>query len=133
MQDSITTHFHLPLCQNFRQWAGLIDTPHVSVGLTERVGLGLMAEIDAVYDETADEFGIEFLHSAVLGIDLTDRLGAYTEYIGITGENTKYQSYAAGGFTFQISQDLILDWGAQVGLNENSEDLGVFGGFTKRF
>ncbi|MEX2581209.1 MAG: transporter [Verrucomicrobiales bacterium] len=103
-----------------------------AMDLSDGVGLGLMAEFDAVYDEAADRHDIEFLHSAVLGIDLTDRFGTFAEYIGITGPSP-YQAYFAGGFTCWLNDDLVLDWGAQVGLNDNSDDLGVFGGFTKRF
>ncbi len=103
-----------------------------SVGLTGRVGLGLMAEFDAVYDDEEGDHDFEFLHSAVLGFDLTDRAGMFAEYIGVTGSE-KYRSFVAGGFTFQVDQDLILDVGTQIGLNENSEDVGVFAGFTKRF
>ncbi|NNE90864.1 MAG: transporter [Verrucomicrobiales bacterium] len=101
--------------------------------LTDRIGLGIMPEIDAVYDDETGDHHIEFLHTAVIGVALTDRLGGFVEYIGITGENTKYRSFAAGGLTFQVNNDLIFDCGAQVGLNENSDDLGVFAGFTKRF
>ncbi len=104
-----------------------------SMPLTDRLGLGLMAEIDSVYNDDTRGQDLEFLHSAVLGYDVTDQLGAFIEYIGITGENTAYQTYAAGGLTFQINKDLVLDCGAQIGLNEHSEDLGVFAGFTKRF
>jgi len=103
-----------------------------SVDLAPGVGLGLMAEIDAVYDEATRTHDAEFLHSAVLGIDLTERLGTFVEYIGITGPSP-YQSFAAGGFTLGLNEDLVLDGGAQVGLNDQSEDLGVFAGFTKRF
>ncbi|MEM1441026.1 MAG: transporter [Verrucomicrobiota bacterium] len=100
--------------------------------LAEGVGLGLMAQIDGVYDEVSDSHDVQFLHSAVLGFDITDQLGLYTEYIGITGPG-RYQPYFAGGFTFWLSEDFVLDFGTQVGLSENAEDLGVFGGFTKRF
>lgn len=100
--------------------------------LTETIGLGLMAEFDAAYDEDSGDHEVEFLHSAVLGFDLIERLGLFTEYIGIAGP-APYQSYFAGGFTLSLCEDLVLDWGTQVGLNEDSEDLGVFGGFTKRF
>jgi hypothetical protein len=103
-----------------------------SMGLTDRIGLGLMAEFDAVYDDETGDHEFEFLHSAVLGFDLTDRLGMFTEYIGITGD-TPYQSFLAGGFTYQVNEDLVLYCGGQVGLNADSEDIGVFAGFTKRF
>ena len=103
-----------------------------SMGLTERVGLGLMAEFDAAYDDESGDHEFEFLHSAVLGVDLTERIGMFTEYIGIAG-NTPYQAFFAGGFTYEVNDNLVLDCGAQVGLNDDSEDIGVFAGFTKRF
>lgn len=99
--------------------------------LADGIGLGLMAEIDRVHGEDGG-YDTEFLHSAVLGFDLTDRIGMFTEYIGIAGP-APYQAYFAGGFTLGIHEDFVLDCGTQVGLNDHSEDLGVFGGFTKRF
>lgn len=102
-----------------------------STDLREGVGLGLMGEIDLV-DDGASGHEVEFLHSAVLGFDLTERLGLFTEYIGIAGP-TPYQAYFAGGFTLGLSEDLVLDCGTQVGLNDHAEDLGIFTGFTKRF
>ncbi|MEM9480693.1 MAG: transporter [Verrucomicrobiota bacterium] len=113
------------------EWEGGLIVPF-STGLTERVGLGLMAEFDAVYDDEKGDHDFEFLHTAVIGVDLTDRLGTFVEYVGITGD-TPYQAYAAGGFTFAVSGDLVLDCGAQAGLNDAAEDIGVFAGFTKRF
>ncbi len=99
--------------------------------LADGIGLGLMAEIDWVHGDDGG-YETEFLHSAVLGFDLTDRIGMFTEYIGIAGP-APYQAYFAGGFTWGIHEDFVLDCGTQVGLNDHSEDLGVFGGFTKRF
>lgn len=113
------------------EWEGGLIVPF-STQLTDRVGLGLMAEFDIVYDENTREHGFEFLHSAVLGIDLTNALGTFIEYIGITGDSP-YQAHGAVGFTFSVSDDLILDCGVQVGLNDAAEDLGVFAGFTRRF
>lgn len=113
------------------EWEGGLIVPF-STSLCDRVGLGLMAEFDAVYDGDTRSHVFEFLHSAVLGIDLTERLGTFVEYIGITGD-TPYQAYGAGGFTFSVSDDLVLDCGAQVGMNNPAEELGVFAGFTRRF
>ncbi len=103
-----------------------------STDLADGIGLGLMAEIDAVYDDATGDHDAEFVHSAVLGFDLTDRLGMFTEYIGVAGPSP-YQAYFAGGLTLSLSEDLVLDCGVQVGLNDAAEDIGLFGGFTKRF
>ncbi|MDF1740193.1 MAG: transporter [Verrucomicrobiales bacterium] len=103
-----------------------------SMDLNDRVGLGIMGEIDYVYDDVANDYDVEFLHSVVLGFDLTAQIGLFTEYIGITGPSP-YQAYAAGGLTFSISEDLVFDCGTQLGLNSDSEEIGAFCGFTKRF
>ena len=34
---------------------------------------------------------------------------------------------------YAVNDDLILDFGLQGGLNDDSEDFGFFTGFTKRF
>jgi len=103
----------------------------LSIDLTEGIGLGLMAEIDAVHDGV-DDHDLEFVHSAVLGFDLTERLGLFTEYVGVSGPSP-YQAYASTGLTFSITDDFVLDTGVQIGLNDAAEDIGVFGGFTRRF
>lgn len=90
-----------------------------------------MAEFDAVHDGV-DDYDLEFLHSAVLGFDVTDRLGLFTEYVGVAGSGD-YQAYFSSGVTFSVTEDLVFDSGVQVGLNDAAEDIGVFGGFTKRF
>lgn len=102
-----------------------------STDLAEGVGLGLMAEFDAVHDGI-DGYDLEFVHSAVLGFDVTDRLGVFTEYVGVAGP-APYQAYLAGGATFSVNGDLVFDAGVQVGLNGAAEDIGLFGGFTRRF
>lgn len=102
-----------------------------STDLAEGIGLGLMAEFDAVHDGI-DDYDLEFVHSAVLGFDVTDRLGLFTEYVGVAGPGD-YEAYFSGGATFSVTDDLVFDTGLQLGLNDPAEDLGVFGGFTKRF
>jgi len=102
-----------------------------STDLADGIGLGLMAEFDAVHDGV-DGYDLEFVHSAVLGFDLTDALGMFVEYIGVAGPSP-YQAYLAGGLTLGLSEDLVLDCGVRAGLNDHAEDVGLFGGFTRRF
>lgn len=102
-----------------------------STDLAEGIGLGLMAEFDAVHDGV-DDYDLEFVHSAVLGFDVTDRLGLFTEYVGVAGPGD-YEACFSSGVTFSVTADLVFDTGVQVGLNDAAEDIGLFGGFTKRF
>lgn len=113
------------------QFEGGLISPF-QTNLTDRVGLGLMAEIDYFYNDIYDDYQVEFLHTIVLGFDLTERVGLYTEYIGIAGLSA-YQTYGAGGMTLSVTEDLVFDCGAQIGLNSDSEEIGAFCGFTKRF
>lgn len=105
-----------------------------SVELNDRVGLGLMFETDFVYDEESRGYEAEFVHTAVLGFSLTDKLGAFIEYAGIAGSTDfAYQAIADGGFTYAVTEDLRLDAGVRVGLNEAAEDFGAFAGLSVRF
>ncbi|MEM9079703.1 MAG: transporter [Verrucomicrobiota bacterium] len=113
------------------EWEGGLIVPF-GTDLAEDIGLGLMAEIDYVFDEDTGDHNFEFLHTAVLGFDLTEQIGLFTEYIGIAAED-RYEAYFAGGLTYAVHENLLLDCGAQIGLNAHAEDLGLFTGFTVRY
>lgn len=105
-----------------------------SVDLSERVGLGLMAEVDFVYDDEERSYESEFVHTAVLGFGLTEKLGTYVEYVGVAGTaGFDYQAGVSAGVTYAISDDVQFDVGGRLGLNEAAEDGGVFTGITLRF
>lgn len=103
-----------------------------AMDLTQRIGLGLQAELDFVHDQEANGYEVEFLHTAVVGFEVTERLGAYLEYVGVSG-SAEYQASASGGVTFSVTDDMVLDAGAVVGLNDAAEDLTVFTGLTIRY
>ncbi len=113
------------------RWEGGLAAP-LGIELNDRLSLGVMPEIDAVWDEDRGTHVAEFLHTAVLGIGLTERWSAFVEYIGITGRDA-YRSYAAGGLVYAVSGNLALDAGAQFGLNEAAEGTSLFTGMTVRF
>ena len=56
----------------------------------------------------------------------------FTGLFGIASERP-YEAFFSSGWTYQISEDLVLDLGALVGLNSHSDDISVFQGFTWRF
>lgn len=112
------------------EWQGGLIIPF-SMSLGERLGLGLMAEIDCV-DDGSGGHDFEFVHTAVLGVDLTDRWGCFGEYIGVLGEH-RYEASLAGGLTWSLTENLMLDAGGRIGLNGHAEDVGLFSGFTVRY
>ncbi len=79
-----------------------------------------------------NNYEIELLHTAVLGFSLTEKMGAYPEYIGILRED-HYETDLAGGMSYEVNSNLLLDFGIQTRLNNDSEDFDFFTGFTKRF
>lgn len=113
------------------QWEGGLIVPF-GMSLSEGISLGLMAEVDYLFDEDSGDHHFEFLHSAALGFDLTERWGLYTEYYGIITEE-HYEAYLSGGFTYSVHENLTLDLGGSFGLNGEAEELGLFAGFTARY
>lgn len=77
-----------------------------------------------------------FNHTVVVGQSLTNKLGAYFEYIGnwtLDGSGD-YAPVLSTGLTYRVNRDLILDAGVFVGLDERTtEDVTAFSGLTVRF
>lgn len=113
------------------KWEGGVIFPF-AMDLCEGVGLGFQAEFARVWDDADGDYGIDFLHTAVLGFDVTEKLGIYIEYLGVTGDHP-YEAYASGGATWAFSDTFQWDAGVVLGLNDAAEDLNTFIGFTVKF
>jgi len=113
-------------------WQGGLIAPF-AFEVNDRVSLGLMAEADLVYDEDTGGHDLEWLHSATVGIALTEPLGMYLELVGIAGEDTNYQGIFNAGLTFAVSDDLVFDAWCRLRLNRPAPDFGVFTGVSFRF
>src|SRR5688572_1637733 len=92
----------------------------LAIELAERRGLGLMAEVDLVRDQENDSYDVELLHTASLSHDLTDRLGAYLEYIGTAAfdGDGDYLAALGMGVTYGLNENAQLDAGVNVGLSD---------------
>ncbi|TDU81370.1 outer membrane putative beta-barrel porin/alpha-amylase [Prosthecobacter fusiformis] len=113
-------------------WEGGLIVPF-SCALTERVTLGLMAQMDIVHDFETGGQDLEWVHSATLGFGLTDALGLYTELVGIAGQDAAYMGIFNTGLTFAVTDNLVFDAGVRIGLNRPAPDFGVFSGVSFRF
>ncbi len=100
--------------------------------LSPKLDLGLMAELDVVYDEAEDDHDLEVLHTAVLGTSFNDRWGQFTEYVGVLADD-QYLPSLNLGLTYGPNPDLLFDVGVRLGLADELPDLGVFLGFTARY
>ena len=111
------------------KWEGGVILPW-AMEICEGIGFGMQAEFAYVWDGA--EYDVDFLHTAVLGFDVTDRLGLYLEYLGISGDHP-YEAYASGGVTWAVGGLFQWDAGMIFGINDAAEDLNTFTGFSVKF
>jgi hypothetical protein len=113
------------------EWQGGIIFP-VSIDLTETLGLGFQGEAARVWDDDNDEYEWDFLHSIVLGAALSDKTGAFVEYVGVTGDGA-YEASGFVGFTWSPSPNIQWDISGGIGFNDAAEDFSAAQGVTFRF
>lgn len=113
------------------RWEGGVVVPF-SWRAGERWGFGSQVQVDRVFDEEDGDMEWEISHTAVVGVDVTDRFGIYLEYLGVGGED-QYDAFFSGGMTFGLSEFVQLDAGTLIGLNEEAEDVTVFTGISWKF
>ncbi len=115
------------------RWEGGLIVPF-AIDLNDKWSLGLQAELAYVYDEVDSDYDLDLLHTAVLGYSVNDRVGVYVEYLGImNSDSNPYESYASGGITYAIHDQLQWDVGVVYGINDAAEDSNVFTGFTVKY
>lgn len=113
------------------EWEGGVIFP-VAIELTETLGLGFQVEAARAWDDDSGEYDWDLLHSIVLGISLTEKLGVFVEYVGVIGDGA-YEATANCGLTWASTENLQWDVAAGVGLNDAAEDFTVAQGVTFRF
>jgi hypothetical protein len=113
------------------EWEGGVIFP-VSIELTDRLGFGFQVEAARVWEGDSGEYEWDFLHSAVLGVSLTEKLGLFIEYVGVAGDGD-YEASGNVGFTWASTENLQWDIAVGVGLNDAAEDFSVAQGVTFRF
>jgi hypothetical protein len=113
------------------KWEGGLIFP-VSIELTKRLGVGVQLEAARVWEDDSGEYEWDFLHSAVLGISLTEKIGLFVEYVGIASEGD-YEATGNVGATWSCHENLQWDVAVGVGLNDAANDFSVAQGVTFRF
>jgi hypothetical protein len=78
----------------------------------------------------------EFAQSWTFGYSLTEKLGAYTEWFVLvphSAEHARNEYYFDGGFTYYITDNVMWDIRAGVGLDEDADDFFAGSGLSLRF
>jgi hypothetical protein len=106
----------------------------LAVALSDSLGAGFMVQINALKDSN-DDYAPEFVLSGTLAADLSERIGAYVELYGARFDDTGAKTAATFdfGFTYAVGPELQLDLGTNIGLNEDTDDLQVFAGLSRRW
>jgi hypothetical protein len=103
--------------------------------LNDWIETGGQTVVNRALDDATGEPYAEFAQSWTIGYDLTDRVGAYTEWFVIApdgADTNPTENYFDGGFTYLVTNNFQLDVRGGVGLNEDADDYFVGSGFAIR-
>ena len=125
---SIPTHTGM----SERAWAGGMIVP-LAIKLTEPLTLGVMSEFDFRERSSEDAGRFQWLQTASLGVNWTERIGSYHEFVTIVSAGQAFQFSFNSGITFQVRPGLVWDVGTRLGINRAAPDVGAFSGFSVRF
>lgn len=107
----------------------------LAIGVSERIGIGLMTEVDILEQLDGRGYAPTFINSATVAFGLTDRLGLYTELFAerSTERGARWNVTGDVGLTYAISDNIQLDGGVNLGLTDAADDLNLFVGLSRRF
>lgn len=107
----------------------------LAITVSERIGIGLMTEIDLLQESDGKGYAPSFVNSATIAFTLTDRLGLYTELFTERSAERGAEWVVTGdvGLTYAISDNIQLDAGANLGITDAADDINVFVGLSRRF
>jgi hypothetical protein len=104
--------------------------------ITEHLSTGGSTQINLAIDGFANKEYVEFAQSWTIGIGLTEKLSAYTEWFVFAPAGADFartEHYFDGGFTYSVTNNLQLDIRAGVGLNDAALDFFSGTGLVARF
>jgi hypothetical protein len=113
--------------------AGLI-VPY-EIKLSDRLGLGLNAGLQAVKDDPVAGTHVEWLGSVALGYEWTESFGSYAEVAARLGtHDPRGEVVLVGlGLTYKVHRNLQLDAGVNIGVTPAANRLNPFVGLSARF
>lgn len=96
--------------------------------------LGLMAEFDFLKEENGG-YTTEIVNSIAAGHTIVGPLGGYLEFVSITPTSSggDWQGLVGTGLTYACNENLQLDAGANIGVNDASPDITSFVGISWRY
>jgi Putative MetA-pathway of phenol degradation len=86
-------------------------------------------------EDTSSDYDAVFINSATLGHDLFGDLGGYVEFFSEvnTGQASRWVGTVDFGLTYEVTANLRLDAGVNVGITESADDVNPFVGMSWRY
>jgi hypothetical protein len=111
--------------------AGLIVP--LAIKLSEKFGLGLNAGIVSVRDSAASSHHVEYLTSASLSYEWSEKLGTYYEVAARFDTGNGDVVVLGTGFTYKLTKNVQLDAGVNFGVTSAADRVNPFVGLAMRF
>jgi Putative MetA-pathway of phenol degradation len=104
-----------------------------AIKLTDKLGLGLNAGITANRDDGASGYHAEYLTSASVSYEWTDKFATYYEVAARFNTGAGDAVVLGTGFTYQLNKNLQLDAGVNFGVTSAADRINPFVGLSTRF
>lgn len=106
-----------------------------SIKLSEKFNLGINTGIGAIRNADATGYTTEWLFTASLGQEITEKFGIYYEFISRVGFNDHLGEalLAGSGITYRFNKNLQLDAGINFGLTHTADRFNPWVGFSARY
>lgn len=108
----------------------------VAFKLSEKLGLAVNTGARWTRSDASSSYHAEYLASASLSYEWTDKFGTYGEVAGVFNVDDPRGSEVivlGGGFTYAITKNLQFDAGINLGLTSASDRINPFVGLSQRF
>jgi len=112
--------------------AGLIAP--FGMNLPLGVGMGVMTQLDIVYDDDDEKYFTQYVNTITFGRDLIGNLGGYVEFFSaFNSQGAPWEGTFDAGLTYAFTDDIQLDLGCNFGVTRTAEDYNPFLGLSIRF
>lgn len=102
--------------------------------IADGIGGGVMVQVNALKD-SSDDYAAEYVVSGTVGFDINEQFGGYVELFASKFDDVgeKTQATFDFGMTYSPEVELQFDVGANLGLNDNTDDMQLFVGVSRRW
>src|SRR5256885_13235585 len=110
-------------------------TVPIAIELPYEFGVGSDIQVTVVRNNVGGGYHAEFLNTLTVGHTIAGPLGGYVEFVSIASQERAAPWVAIFdlGLSYEVSRDVRIDGGINIGLTRSAEDLNPFIGLTWRF